>query len=179
MAQSELFSRARVSIETIPVAPQLRQLQVQQTRVQHRRLLRHQLRLLLQPPRQRAPQAQVLKFGLVAALGAALGSLARLQISYWVQTPSETSFPWSTFIVNVIGALLIGVIASSPKIMNNETRRHFVVTGILGGFTTFSAIAVETLQLASTPLISITYVLATFAVGVAATHIGSLLGDRK
>jgi CrcB protein len=63
--------------------------------------------------------------------------------------------------------------------MNNETRRHFVVTGILGGFTTFSAIAVETLQLASAPLISITYVVATFAVGVATTHIGSLLGDRK
>jgi fluoride exporter len=121
----------------------------------------------------------VLKFGLVAALGAALGSLARLQISYWVQTPNETSFPWSTFIVNVIGALLIGLIASSPNIMNNETRRHFVVTGVLGGFTTFSAIAVETLQLASTPLISITYVVATFAIGVAATHIGSLLGDRK
>ena len=75
--------------------------------------------------------------------------------------------------------MLIGLIASTPKIMNNETRRHFVVTGVLGGFTTFSAIAVETLQLASTPLISVTYVVATFAIGIAATHIGSLLGDRK
>ena len=121
----------------------------------------------------------MLKFGLVAALGAALGSLARLQISYWIQSPNETSFPWSTFIVNVLGALLIGLIASSPNIMSNEMRRHFVVTGVLGGFTTFSAIAVETLQLANTPLISITYVVATFAVSVAATHIGSLLGDRK
>ena len=121
----------------------------------------------------------MLKFGLVAALGAALGSLARLQISYWVQSPSQTSFPWSTFIVNVIGALLIGLFASSPNIMNNEMRRHFVVTGVLGGFTTFSAIAVETLQLASTPVISIIYVVATFAIGIAATHIGSLLGDRK
>jgi CrcB protein len=121
----------------------------------------------------------VLKFGLVAALGAVIGSLARLQISYWIQTPSETSFPWSTFIVNVIGALLIGLVASSPKIMNNETRRHFVVTGVLGGFTTFSAIAVETLNLATTPLISITYVIATFAIGIAATHIGSLIGKRR
>jgi CrcB protein len=121
----------------------------------------------------------VLKFGLVAAFGAAIGSLARLQISYWIQTPSETSFPWSTFIVNVIGALLIGLVASSPKIMNNETRRHFVVTGVLGGFTTFSAIAVETLNLATTPLISITYVIATFAIGVVATHIGSLIGNRR
>jgi CrcB protein len=81
--------------------------------------------------------------------------------------------------VNAIGALLIGLIASSPNIMNNETRRHFVVTGVLGGFTTFSAIAVETLQLANSPLISITYVVATFAVGVAATHIGSLIGKRR
>ena len=184
MAQSALFSRAPVSIETIPAGPQHRQLQVQRIRVHlirvlQRPLLPRQLRHLPQLLRQPARQAQVLKFGLVAALGAALGSLARLQISYWVQTPSETSFPWSTFIVNVIGALLIGLIASSPNIMNNEIRRHFVVTGVLGGFTTFSAIAVETLQLASTPLISITYVVATFAVGVAATHIGSLLGDRK
>ena len=54
-----------------------------------------------------------------------------------------------------------------------------MVTGILGGFTTFSAIAVETLQLATRPVISITYVLATFAAGLAATHIGSLLGARR
>lgn len=121
----------------------------------------------------------MLKFGLVAALGAVFGSLARLQISYWIQTPSTTSFPWSTFIVNVVGALLIGLVASSPNIMNNETRRHFVVTGVLGGFTTFSAIAVETLNLATTPVISITYVIATFAIGVAATHIGSMLGNRR
>ena len=156
---------------------QLLQPQVQRTRVQQQHQL--QLQRQLQPLHRLAPQALVLKFGLVAALGAALGSLARLQISYWIQTPSETSFPWSTFIVNVIGALLIGLIASSPNIMNNETRRHFVVTGVLGGFTTFSAIAVETLQLASTPLISVTYVVATFAIGIAATHLGSLLGDRK
>jgi CrcB protein len=121
----------------------------------------------------------VLKFGLVAALGAVIGSLARLQVSYLIQTPSQTSFPWSTFIVNVIGALLIGLIASSPKIMNDENRRHFVVTGILGGFTTFSAIAVDTLNLAATPRISIIYVVATFAVGISATHIGTILGNRR
>jgi CrcB protein len=121
----------------------------------------------------------VLQFGLLAALGAVIGSLARLQISYLIQAPSETSSPWATFLVNVIGALVIGVVACLPKIMSNEARRHFVVTGILGGFTTFSAIAVETLQLATRPVISITYVLATFAVGLAATHIGSLLGARR
>ena len=121
----------------------------------------------------------MLQFGLLAALGAVVGSLARLQISYLIQSPSELLFPWATFLVNVIGALVIGFVACLPKIMNNQARRHFVVTGILGGFTTFSAIAVETLQLATRPVISITYVLATFAVGLAATHIGSLLGARR
>lgn len=120
----------------------------------------------------------MLKFGLVAAFGAVIGTLARLQIAYWIQTPSENSFPWSTFAVNVFGALLIGLVASLPKVMNDETRRHFVVTGVLGGFTTFSAIAVETLNLATTPFISVTYIVATFAIGVAATHIGSLMGSR-
>ena len=121
----------------------------------------------------------MLQFGLLAALGAVIGSLARLQISYLIQFPSELSFPWATFLVNVIGALAIGIVAALPKVMSNEARRHFVVTGILGGFTTFSAIAVETLQLATQPVVSITYVLATFAAGLAATHIGSLLGARR
>ena len=140
---------------------------------------RHQRRPPQHLRHQRVHQVQVLKFGLVAAFGAALGSLARLQLSYWIQTPTSASFPWSTFLVNVIGALAIGLVASAPSIMNNEVRRHFVVTGVLGGFTTFSAIAVETLQLAETPILSIVYVVATFVVGVAATHIGSLLGGRK
>jgi len=145
-----------------------------------------QLHLQLLPPphqpphlRQLVRQALVLKFGFAAAIGAALGSLFRLQISYLIQTPSDTSFPWSTFLANVIGALLIGLIANYSKIMNSEIRRHFVVTGVLGGFTTFSALAVETLQMASTPLMSVSYVVATFTVGIAATHIGSLLGDRR
>ena len=121
----------------------------------------------------------MLQFGLLAALGAALGSLARLQVSYLIQIPSETSFPWATFLVNAIGALLIGLVACLPKIMSNEARRHFVVTGILGGFTTFSAIAVETLQLSTRPVIAITYVVATFSLGILVTHLGTLIGARR
>jgi len=121
----------------------------------------------------------VLQLGLLAALGAAIGSLARLQVSYLIQIPSETSFPWATFLVNVIGALGIGIVAGTPRIMKIEARRHFLVTGVLGGFTTFSAIAVEALELATSPVISITYVVATFAIGVMATHIGTLVSERR
>jgi CrcB protein len=119
------------------------------------------------------------KFGLLAAAGAVIGSLARLEVSYLLQRPETTSFPWSTFLVNVIGALLIGFIAAQPSVMTNESRRHFLVTGVLGGFTTFSALAVETLQLASQPVVSVVYVVATFGVGIFATHLGGFVKVRS
>lgn len=119
------------------------------------------------------------KLGLIAAAGAIIGSLARLQIYFWFQRPTTEAFPWATFLVNVVGALLIGFIAAQPAVMNNESRRHFLVTGVLGGFTTFSAIAVETLQLATQPLISISYVVGTFAAGILATHVGGFVKVRS
>lgn len=182
MVQWAWFLRAQVFTAMIRGVrqPRLRQAQRIAHRVQQQLLLPQPPQLLLpQQQRQPARQAQVPKFGVAAALGAVIGSLTRLQVSYLVQTPSETSFPWSTFAVNVIGALLIGLVASSPKIMSNETRRHFVLTGILGGFTTFSAIAVDTLNLSGQPVVSALYVVATFAVGVAATHVGSMLGNQR
>ncbi len=115
------------------------------------------------------------KFGLLAAVGAVFGSLARLHVSYLLQQPEPTSFPWATFTVNVVGALLIGFVAAQPAISDNEARRAFVVTGVLGGFTTFSALAIETLQLSSQPALSITYVVATFGVGIMATHLGGFV----
>ena len=119
------------------------------------------------------------KFGLAAAAGAVIGSLARLQIYYWFARPTAESFPWATFLVNILGALLIGFLAAQPAVMANEVRRHFLVTGVLGGFTTFSALAVETLQLATQPLLSIIYVVGTFAIGILATHLGGFVKVRS
>lgn len=119
------------------------------------------------------------KFGLLAASGAVVGSLARLEVSYLLQRPDTDSFPWATFLVNVIGALLIGLLAAQPAIMTNESRRYFLVTGVLGGFTTFSALAIETLQLATQPALSVIYVVATFGVGLLATHVGGFIKVRS
>lgn len=116
---------------------------------------------------------------MLAAVGAVIGSLARFEVSYLLQRPETTSFPWATFLVNVVGALLIGFLAAQPAIMTNESRRHFLVTGVLGGFTTFSALAIETFQLATQPLLSVTYVVATFGVGLLATHLGGLVKVRS
>lgn len=86
-------------------------------------------------------------------------------------TTHFASFPWSTFTVNVFGAFAIGICAFLPAIADVEIRRTFVITGILGGFTTFSALALDAVTLQN-PALAALYVGATFVVGVLATHAG-------
>ena len=111
----------------------------------------------------------------LAAVGAAIGSLARYAVALLVPTTNATQVPWHTLMVNVIGALLIGICASNASVMASEARRIFLMTGVLGGFTTFSALAVETQQLLHHPVIAILYIAVTFIGGVTATHIGTRL----
>jgi len=107
----------------------------------------------------------------LVAGGAVIGSSIRFGVSQILPTPHSTDFPWATLLVNVVGALLIGMAAGIPSIITNDARRYFLVTGLLGGFTTFSALAVQTLNLA-TPVQSVAYLGATFVVGILATHVG-------
>ena len=81
-------------------------------------------------------------------LGGAIGSGLRFLINRSI--PIQTaSFPWSTFLVNFTGSLAIGMLAGllEKKSMDTETIRWFWMAGICGGFTTFSAFSLETLQL--------------------------------
>ena len=81
---------------------------------------------------------------LVIALGGVLGSLGRYGIALATAAWGEGGWPWETLIVNVLGSLGIGVVAtvlasrSAP-----DWVRPFVITGILGGFTTFSAFSLD------------------------------------
>lgn len=113
------------------------------------------------------------KFALLSALGAVVGTLARYAVGIIFPLSTLNTFPFAILLVNVIGAFAIGVIAAIPTIMNNEARRFFIVTGVLGGFTTYSAFAVDlvNLDLETAAL----YVAATFAAGLVATHLGSLV----
>lgn len=86
---------------------------------------------------------------LTVALGGALGSLARhaLSSSLRVLIPG---FPWGTLVVNVVGGLAMGAItayALARPVPLPEAVRLGLTTGILGGFTTFSAFSIETLLL--------------------------------
>lgn len=85
------------------------------------------------------------------ALGGALGSVARHWLSEAVTTRLDGSFPWGTFLVNVSGCLLIGFFASLPgpswrQFGDSETKAFFMV-GVCGGYTTFSAFSLQTLNL--------------------------------
>jgi len=90
-----------------------------------------------------------LRIGLVAGGGAA-GSVARYLLSGWLQGKAGLAFPWGTLGVNVLGCLCIGFIGaalSGPLLVRGEYRL-FLMVGVLGGFTTFSAFGWETLALA-------------------------------
>ena len=78
------------------------------------------------------------------ALGSALGGMARYGVSTWASVWSSGPFPWPTFVVNVVGSLVMGAVAAAS---GHETFRLFVMVGLCGGFTTFSAFSLQTLDL--------------------------------
>jgi fluoride exporter len=109
--------------------------------------------------------------GAVAA-GGALGALARHLVSAAWPHP-VAGFPWSTLVINLVGSLLIGVVIA--VVGHRPMPRAFLATGVLGGFTTFSAYAVETRDLLAAGRFGIAalYALGTLAGALLAVMIGS------
>jgi CrcB protein len=88
---------------------------------------------------------------LAVALGGALGASVRYGLDGAIQRRLGTAFPYGIFLVNVIGCLAAGVLAgivASERLVLSPTARLFALTGILGGFTTFSAFGLDTHALA-------------------------------
>ena len=85
---------------------------------------------------------------LAVAIGGALGSITRYGVGLLL--PATTGkFPWATFAVNVIGSFLIGIayVVIVQKQTWSPELRLWIMTGFLGGFTTFSSFSLEALQL--------------------------------
>ncbi|MGY2080659.1 fluoride efflux transporter CrcB [Modestobacter sp. SYSU DS0657] len=84
-----------------------------------------------------------------AALGGALGALARWGVAEGLPSPAG-GWPWATLLVNLTGCLLLGALLGAvfPRHPDHPWLRPFLGTGVLGGFTTFSTFAVETVRLA-------------------------------
>ena len=87
------------------------------------------------------------------AAGSALGGVARYFCTGVASRLLGETFPWGTLFVNVTGSFIIGFFATltgpDGRIFAGTTTRQFVMTGILGGFTTFSSFSLQSLNLAN------------------------------
>jgi CrcB protein len=86
------------------------------------------------------------------ALGGAIGSVARLWLSVQVGLLTGLKFPWGTILVNILGSLVIGFTATltgpNGRFVVPINVQAFVMVGLCGGFTTFSAFSLQTFELA-------------------------------
>lgn len=117
---------------------------------------------------------------LIVFLGAGLGGVARYSTgTAMTRLSALTSFPISTFTVNIAGSFLMGLVIGFLAMRNGlpDGWKLFLATGFMGGFTTFSSFSLETAQLIengdfSTALI---YVLSSVLLGIAALFAGLYL----
>jgi|SRR5687768_6226675 len=117
---------------------------------------------------------------LLVGVGGALGSIARYLVSLAVDSPGGAAFPLGTLIVNVAGCAGIGVAAGLLEHRVSFVSAEawaLVVTGFLGGFTTFSAFGLETTRLLGTAgRLAVLNLLLQLGLGLAAVFAGRTLG---
>jgi fluoride exporter len=117
---------------------------------------------------------------LAVLAGGALGSSVRYLVAVWMADRFGQTFRWGTLTVNVLGSFLIGLLATLADEVASvgPAARVFLVVGVLGGFTTFSSLSLETLRLAEQNELvrAVANVLASVALGFAAALLGIAAG---
>lgn len=119
---------------------------------------------------------------LMIAIGGALGSMVRFAAVSYITPLLSYRFPLGTFVVNLVGSFLIGlayVLLVEKSILAVEWRLFFI-TGILGGFTTFSAFSLEMLQMWQEGHVaqSILYAASSVVLGLLCAYVGMLLAQK-
>lgn len=114
---------------------------------------------------------------LLVGLGGSLGAIARYGLTLWLHAQLGTSFPWSPAFINIGGSFLIGLLMTygveiapfSPE------AKSFLVTGIIGGLTTYAAFTYESARLIHTHgLLTLAgYVVMNVVLGLAAVFLGA------
>ncbi|KNY34503.1 MULTISPECIES: fluoride efflux transporter CrcB [unclassified Agrobacterium] len=121
----------------------------------------------------------MVNIALVAA-GGAIGSVFRYLVGVLSVRLAGLNFPWGTLAVNVAGSFLIGLLVElvARRLNASMEMRLFLVTGVLGGFTTFSSFSLDAVALFERGAfgLSAVYVLASLAVSIAAVFAGLALG---
>jgi CrcB protein len=119
----------------------------------------------------------------LVALGGAIGSLLRYQVgrlmTHVLGPAVVTAFPWATLTVNVVGSLVMGVLAGwlSKFGQGGEHWRLFVGVGLLGGFTTFSSFSLELMLLIERGQSAYAFLYAAISLlaGLSALYIGLII----
>jgi len=118
----------------------------------------------------------------IVGIGSFLGGGLRYLISIFFNQKINLDFPYATLAVNLLGCLLIGVFYSlSEKILINNDWKLFLTTGLCGGFTTFSAFSMESLQLfkQGNLFAMLMYIIISIVLGIALTYAGYLIAKSS
>ena len=86
--------------------------------------------------------------GVAVFVGAGLGGVVRWMLVIVSDARLGAAFPWGTLIANVVGSFVIGVVAGYLVLHASPFWRLFWMVGVLGGFTTFSAFSLQTVEMA-------------------------------
>lgn len=134
--------------------------------------------------RPRVPLGTTAALYLAVGLGSGIGGSVRWLLSDPMLVPFGAGFPWGTLFVNVTGSFLIGLYAAlagpGGRLMAGPIQRHFFMTGLFGGYTTFSIFSLETIQLLETgrPGTASLVVALSLAGWMAAVWVGYTLGRQ-
>jgi len=114
------------------------------------------------------------------AAGGALGAVMRYALGAYVMRHAGAGFPYGTLAANVVGSLLIGLLAAyfmRQGVEVKPTTQAFLITGMLGGFTTFSAFSLETFTMLNRgdAVSAFSYVGLSLILGLAACALGFML----
>jgi CrcB protein len=119
---------------------------------------------------------------IAVAVGGALGSVARFWMTGAMTALTGPRFPWGTLAINVLGSFVIGLVAgvtlTPARVGMHPDLRLFLMTGICGGFTTFSAFSLQTVELlqGGDVVPALGYAVGSVVLCLVATYCGWLLG---
>ena len=118
----------------------------------------------------------------IVAMGGAAGASARYLVSVGALKWLGPGWPWATFTVNMLGSALMGILASwlIHKGDEGEQARLLLATGVLGGFTTFSAFSLEVANMIERKAVlsAAGYAIGSLVLGVAALFLGLLIARK-
>ena len=120
---------------------------------------------------------------LVVLAGAGIGGLARYVAGTWIMTKYGGRFPLGTFLINISGSFLIGVLMTllTDRLQPHPNWRLFLVVGVLGGYTTFSTFEYEIYQAVrdGARWMGMLYMMGSVVLGYAGVWLGAILTVRR